>query len=318
MSIERKYRHVIRELVSRLEPTDVTWALTGSLAHRLQGVPVDVRDVDVQTDQAGAYSIERVFRDHMVQAVGLLSAARVRSHFGRLAIGAATVEIMGALQKRLQDGSWEPPVDVSAHRVWVTLGRIRVPVLSLRYEAGAYEVLGRKDRAALLRLYSDVGPGVEIRLAVAQDAEAISDVLREAFGEYEALYTGAAFEATVLSAEAVLERMREGPVWVVVVGGKIVGTGSGVVRGEGFYLRGMAVGPEARGRRLGWLLLEEMEAFARDRGLKRMYLSTTPFLYAAIRLYERYGFRRSDKGPYEMSGTPLFTMAMPLWTEEPQ
>jgi len=46
----------------------------------------------------------------------------------------------------------------------------------------------------------------------------------------------------------------------------------------------------------------------RERGCKRLYLSTTPFLHSAIRLYERCGFRRTDEGPHDLFGTPLFTM----------
>jgi hypothetical protein len=39
-----------------------------------------------------------------------------------------------------------------------------------------------------------------------------------------------------------------------------------------------------------------------------MVLSTTPFLTAAISLYERFGFSRSIDGPHDLYGTPLFTM----------
>ena len=35
---------------------------------------------------------------------------------------------------------------------------------------------------------------------------------------------------------------------------------------------------------------------------------TTPFLSSAIRLYEGFGFRRTNDGPQELLGTPLFTM----------
>jgi hypothetical protein len=43
-----------------------------------------------------------------------------------------------------------------------------------------------------------------------------------------------------------------------------------------------------------------------------LLLSTTPFLASAIRLYEQYGFVKSDRGPQNLFGTPLFAMEKPL------
>jgi hypothetical protein len=75
------------------------------LSHRLQGVPVDIHDVDVQTDEPGAYRIKQVFRDEVVQPVGLSSSAGERSHFGKLVVSGVCVEVKGPLRKRLPDGS---------------------------------------------------------------------------------------------------------------------------------------------------------------------------------------------------------------------
>ena len=70
----------------------------------------------------------------------------------------------------------------------------------------------------------------------------------------------------------------------------------------------MAVLPAARGQRTGELLLTDVEQFAATQNFQRLLLSTTPFLDRAIRLYERFGFRRTDEEPHELFGTPLFTM----------
>ena len=43
-----------------------------------------------------------------------------------------------------------------------------------------------------------------------------------------------------------------------------------------------------------------------------MFLSTTPFLESAIRLYEKFGFQRTSDGPLDLFGTPLFTMQKSL------
>ena len=155
-----------------------------------------------------------------------------------------------------------------------------------------------------------------IRRASDGDANAIAALLREAFATYERLYTAAAYAATTPDAPGVRSRMSEGPVWIGLRGRLVLGTAAAMSRDDGLYVRGMAVAPRARGLGLGGLLLREIEAYARARRHARLLLSTTPFLDAAIRLYERAGFQRIDEGPHDLHGTPLFTMHKPLALDE--
>jgi GNAT superfamily N-acetyltransferase len=151
-------------------------------------------------------------------------------------------------------------------------------------------------------------PSINIRLADSADAPAIASLLAAAFAEYLDLYTPAGYAATAISPEDIARRIEEGPVWVSIRDGLIVGTVSVVLKGESLYVRGMAVLPLARGQRIGELLLAHVEKFAASKGIRRLFLSTTPFLDRAIRLYEHFGFRRTSEGPHELFGTPLFTM----------
>lgn len=149
---------------------------------------------------------------------------------------------------------------------------------------------------------------IEIRLAEASDAAAIALLLAAAFAEYQSLYTPDGYAATAITREKVLRRIEEGPVWVTHSGELILGTVSVVLKGKSLYLRGMAVLPAARGQRIGELLLAHVQKFAASTGFQRLFLSTTPFLDRAIRLYEDFGFRRTSEGPDDLFGTPLFTM----------
>ena len=151
-------------------------------------------------------------------------------------------------------------------------------------------------------------PGIQIRIAALDDVEFIASVLRESFAEFEPVYTPQAFAATTPDGDRIRARWREGPVWVAVSDGAVVGTVAAVVGPDSIYVRSMAVLPAARGLNIGQLLLKAVEACALAHGCRRMYLSTTPFLTRAIKLYERFGFRRGGEGPDELSGTPLFTM----------
>ncbi|MGH7454383.1 MAG: GNAT family N-acetyltransferase, partial [bacterium] len=153
---------------------------------------------------------------------------------------------------------------------------------------------------------------IQIRLAVVDEAESIASVLHQAFAEYETLYTPKALAATALTADQILKRWNEGPVWVALQHDTLVGTVAAVPKGEALYIRSMAILPTGRGQGIGRLLLQQIERFAHEQNYRRLFLSTTPFLSRAIRLYEQFGFQRRSDGPYELFGTPLFTMVKPL------
>jgi len=153
---------------------------------------------------------------------------------------------------------------------------------------------------------------VRIRRAAASDASQIASLLFEAFSEFRSQYTPEAFATTVLYTETIQDRMKEGPFWVAIKNDKIVGTISAVAKKRALYLRSMAVSPEARGYGVGKLLLIEVENFAKNERFRYLTLSTTPFLTTAIRLYESFGFQRTEEGPHVLKGTPLFSMEKKL------
>jgi GNAT superfamily N-acetyltransferase len=147
-----------------------------------------------------------------------------------------------------------------------------------------------------------------IWLAEVHDAAAISATLRAAFAEFEPLYTRAAFNATTPTTEQIAERFAEGPIWIAEVADTIVGTVAGLPHGTALYVRSMAVRPTARGSGIGTRLLNTVEVFAAGHRYRRLVLNTTPFLLAAVQLYERYGFRYTGEEP-DLFGTRLLTMA---------
>jgi GNAT superfamily N-acetyltransferase len=151
-----------------------------------------------------------------------------------------------------------------------------------------------------------------IRLASLADASGIAEIRRGSFIEYEASYTPAAFAATVITSTEVCRRIGEGPVWVAGSQDVLVGTIAAVRRADELYVRGMAVLPSARSAHVGRSLLAEAEHFGRTHGLRRLVLSTTPFLTRAIRLYEDSGVLRANEDPQNLFGTPLFTMTKSL------
>ncbi|MGA2139045.1 MAG: hypothetical protein ABSH14_09315 [Verrucomicrobiia bacterium] len=149
--ISEKHRKVLRVIHERLRDFGPPWAITGSLGFALHGMDVPVNDIDLQTDKLGAYQIQDRFPSEVCRNVGFSEAETIRSFLGELRIHGTKVEIMGALQKKLPSGRWEPPVDVEKHRVFVQFDGLKVPVLSLKYEETAYRKLGRTENADAIK-----------------------------------------------------------------------------------------------------------------------------------------------------------------------
>lgn len=154
--VDESYLQVLRLIHGRVAGADLKWALTGSVAFALRGIDVSPSgDIDVQTDTAGAYEIERLLAEYSVRPVHFSEAEQMRSHFGALRIEGVTVEIMGDIRHRLPDGAWTEPVDITARREWVEVDGMRLSVLSLAYEAEAYRRIGREETARQLRAWME-------------------------------------------------------------------------------------------------------------------------------------------------------------------
>jgi hypothetical protein len=149
--IDQKFHAVLDVLypLLQMEPVPV-WVITGSMGFALQGMDVEVHDVDIQSDEPGAYEIERRCSAWSIRRVAFAESDRIRSHFGALEVGGVKVEIMGGVQKRLPDGRWEEPVDITRFRRWTVWEGMRLPVLSLEYESRAYRILGRIKKAEMI------------------------------------------------------------------------------------------------------------------------------------------------------------------------
>jgi hypothetical protein len=154
-NLPRIHEIALRLLLPRLMGADFDWALTGSASFTLRGLPFVPEDLDLQTSQAGAYEMERLFAEYLDEPVRWSSNGQVQSHWGRLSVDGVQVEIIGAIQKRLPDGTWSEPPDLTSERQYIPFAGFLVPVLDLKYESRAYTLLGRTRRAALLQAWSE-------------------------------------------------------------------------------------------------------------------------------------------------------------------
>ncbi|MGI8638475.1 MAG: GNAT family N-acetyltransferase [Pyrinomonadaceae bacterium] len=154
---------------------------------------------------------------------------------------------------------------------------------------------------------------VEIRIALPDESDAITTLIRDAFAQFESCYTPEAFAATTPDSDKIRKRFDEGEIWSALKNETIVGTVSTVADSEKLYVRSMAVSPSAQGLGIGRRLLKAVENFAIENGFESLFLYTTVYSSSAIRLYEQNGFvRGEDSSPDEFFGTPGFAMEKKL------
>jgi hypothetical protein len=150
--VPNTHLRVLRRVCAALRDGGVTWVLTGSMGLALRGVPLTPGDIDIQTDEAGAYEIERRLAGFVTEPVAYGAAPHIRSHYGKLKIDGVQVEIMGDIQRHLDRDEWSPVADLGALVEHVTIEEdMQVPVLPLAYEHRAYLELGRAAKAELIK-----------------------------------------------------------------------------------------------------------------------------------------------------------------------
>ncbi len=155
--IQPQHVRALKTIHNRLRKIESVWTITGSFSFVLQGMELEVHDIDLQTDAVGAYEIERVFTEKIIRRVEFSKSDKIASHWGELNIDGVKVEIMGGLQKKLPHGTWEFPVDVERHREFISFEGMDLPVLSLSYEEQAYRTLGRIETADRIKEWLNLG-----------------------------------------------------------------------------------------------------------------------------------------------------------------
>jgi S-adenosylmethionine-dependent methyltransferase len=143
---------VLRQIAQRLDEAGVAYKVAGGAAIALHGVPVPVKDLDLETDTDDAYRFQALFADQIVEPVALRESQTYRSHLGRFDFDGLRVEVMGDLHRR-EAGRWVPTA--TATQAVVDLDGTPVSVSWLEEETLAYIRRGRLERAALCLLHCD-------------------------------------------------------------------------------------------------------------------------------------------------------------------
>jgi len=145
---------VMQAIIPSMFKSQQPWALMGSLASVLQGMPDYVPpDIDLVTTTKGAYVMEGGIGTigATIRQVELSTDGPYTSHFGIFEIYGIKVEVMGDLIIQGEDGSlhaedhwskWSERVRVLHYR------KLHIPVVPLEWQIVANALLRRPERVA--------------------------------------------------------------------------------------------------------------------------------------------------------------------------
>ncbi len=145
---------IMKCIIPAMFKSQQPWALMGSLASVLQGMPdYTPPDIDLVCTTLGAYEMETCLTQHgkTVRAVALSSSGPYTSHFGIFEVGGVKVEVMGDLVIQCDDGALHAEDHWSkwSQRVRVLHFRdMHIPVVPLEWQIVANALLRRPERVA--------------------------------------------------------------------------------------------------------------------------------------------------------------------------
>ncbi|VEH33411.1 Predicted acetyltransferase [Cellulomonas fimi] len=201
--------------------------------------------------------------------------------------------------------------NVGAQRLYERLGFERTPTR----ESAVVPGVGR----LVVLVHSLVRPGVPVRRIAPHEHDAVARLSVEAYAHDHELTDS--YRASVAD---VATRAREHEVWVAQdrVTGDLLGTVatprpgahiSPLGRDGELDFRLLAVAPQARRRGVGALLTRFAVELARERGLRRVVMSSGPAMTGAHRLYESLGFTRlPERETRVVDGATLLAFGLDL------
>ncbi|MFC2028993.1 ATP-binding cassette domain-containing protein [Chloroflexota bacterium] len=156
LELSQKHSTALLKFMELVPPARYNWCLSGSANLRLQGMDVQVHDLDIHCRQEDIKFVQEALADHMISPVRVLETGKIHSLDGRASISEVEIDLIANMQVQLDTGEWQDLVDLD-QKIRMDWQGKQLPLLPLSIEAQIYRVLGRMEKHHLVRDFIDSG-----------------------------------------------------------------------------------------------------------------------------------------------------------------
>ncbi len=135
---------VILFISDRTKNENLEWVLTGSANLLIQGLSVDVEDIDILIAKKDVFNFYNFFKEFGIQKVEYSATDKFRSYFGKLIINEIKVEIMSRLEYKTPDNIWIKSTSLRKRKL-IQFKNYTIPINPLENELKFYHLMKRKS-----------------------------------------------------------------------------------------------------------------------------------------------------------------------------
>jgi ABC-2 type transport system ATP-binding protein len=148
-NLPESHANALKILLDLIPPDKYGWTLTGSANLRLQGIELDVHDLDVECNLEDIRKIEKALSGYIKTPLRVWETEKTRSLDGKCEIEGVEIELIAGLEIMNPEGIWMS-YKKQSHKTWLEWQGLQVPVIPLYEEAVYYHERGREEKARLI------------------------------------------------------------------------------------------------------------------------------------------------------------------------
>ena len=123
---------------------NAAYAIRGTAGLVLQGLDMNVDDIDILCDAKTALNANLKLSEYLVEKVAFKESPKFKSYFGKFLINGVKVEIMGDWQIFNDKKGWSKTYDANAKNItYVKLNNLEIPITKIELELEVFALMGR-------------------------------------------------------------------------------------------------------------------------------------------------------------------------------